>query len=76
MKRDFPRSRFIASAIIVCACAVAVPALAATQLTGAGSTFVYPFFSKAFYTYSQAHQDVLGKLSVDRLRWRHPAVHR
>ena len=34
------------------------PALAATQLTGAGSSFVYPFFSKAFYTYSQAHSDV------------------
>jgi phosphate transport system substrate-binding protein len=34
------------------------PALAATQLTGAGSTFVYPFFSKAFYTYSQQHSDV------------------
>ncbi len=35
-----------------------LPALAATQLTGAGSTFVYPFFSKAFYTYSQSHSDV------------------
>ena len=35
-----------------------LPALAATQLTGAGSSFVYPFFSKAFYTYSQAHNDV------------------
>lgn len=30
----------------------------ATQLTGAGSTFDYPFFSKAFYTYSQKHPDV------------------
>jgi len=30
-------------------------ALAATQLTGAGSTFDYPFFSKAFYEYSQKH---------------------
>ena len=35
-----------------------LPALAATQLTGAGSSFVYPFFSKAFYAYSQAHNDV------------------
>ena len=35
-----------------------LPALAATQLTGAGSSFVYPFFSKAFYAYSQAHPDV------------------
>ena len=34
------------------------PAVAATQIVGAGSTFDYPFFSKAFYTYSQAHPDV------------------
>ena len=33
-------------------------ALATTQLTGAGSTFDYPFFSKAFYEYSQQHADV------------------
>lgn len=33
-------------------------AFAATQLTGAGSTFDYPFFSKAFYEYSQQHSDV------------------
>ena len=38
--------------------ALASPAIAATQLTGAGSTFVAPFFSKAFYEYSQAHSDV------------------
>jgi phosphate transport system substrate-binding protein len=31
---------------------------AATQITGAGSTFDYPFFSKAFYDYSQKHPDV------------------
>ncbi|HEV3155999.1 MAG TPA: phosphate ABC transporter substrate-binding protein PstS [Candidatus Baltobacteraceae bacterium] len=37
---------------------VAAPALADTQLTGAGSTFVYPFFSKAFYEYSRKHTDV------------------
>src|ERR1017187_4896489 len=37
---------------------VTIPALAATQLTGAGSTFVYPFFSKAFYEYSQQNKDV------------------
>jgi phosphate transport system substrate-binding protein len=36
----------------------ATAALAATQLTGAGSTFDYPFFSKAFYEYTQAHSDV------------------
>jgi phosphate transport system substrate-binding protein len=34
------------------------PALAATQLTGAGSTFVNPFFSAAFYQYGAAHKDV------------------
>jgi phosphate transport system substrate-binding protein len=34
------------------------PALAATQLTGAGSTFDNPFFSKAFYQYNQMHNDV------------------
>lgn len=38
--------------------ALSGPALAATQLTGAGSTFVYPFFSKAFYEYSQQNKDV------------------
>jgi phosphate transport system substrate-binding protein len=47
--------RSAAAAFIV---AIASPALAATQLTGAGSTFDYPFFSKAFYEYSQAHPDV------------------
>ncbi|MFY9630033.1 MAG: phosphate ABC transporter substrate-binding protein PstS [Candidatus Cybelea sp.] len=38
--------------------ALAVPAAAATQLTGAGSTFDFPFFSKAFYIYSQKNPDV------------------
>lgn len=37
---------------------MAAPASAATQLTGAGSTFDYPFFSKAFYQYNQQHPDV------------------
>ncbi|MBV8600414.1 MAG: phosphate ABC transporter substrate-binding protein PstS, partial [Candidatus Eremiobacteraeota bacterium] len=36
----------------------ALPALAATQITGAGATFPYPFFQKAFYEYSQKHPDV------------------
>jgi len=35
-----------------------MPAFAATQITGAGATFPYPFFSKAFYQYSQTHPDV------------------
>ena len=29
-----------------------------TQMTGAGSSFDYPFFSRAFYQYSQMHTDV------------------
>jgi phosphate transport system substrate-binding protein len=48
----------LAAALIVTAGLARLPALAATQLTGAGSTFVYPFFSKAFYVYSQQHNDV------------------
>lgn len=46
------------SAAIVFLAALAAPAVAGTQLTGAGSTFDYPFFSKAFYDYSQTHSDV------------------
>lgn len=38
--------------------AMAAPAAAGTQLTGAGSSFVYPFFSKAFFDYSKSHGDV------------------
>jgi phosphate transport system substrate-binding protein len=32
--------------------------IAATELTGAGATFPYPFFSKAFYQYSQNNPGV------------------
>jgi phosphate transport system substrate-binding protein len=46
---------FTAAAVTV---AMALPAAAATQLTGAGSSFDYPFFSKAFYIYSQKNPDV------------------
>jgi phosphate transport system substrate-binding protein len=35
-----------------------LPAAAATQLTGAGSSFDYPFFSKAFYIYNQKNPEV------------------
>ena len=38
--------------------AMTLPAAAATQLTGAGSSFDYPFFSKAFYIYNQKNPDV------------------
>jgi phosphate transport system substrate-binding protein len=46
------------AALIAVSAGAALPALAATQLTGAGATFPYPFFSKAFYEYSQKHADV------------------
>ncbi|TAM59185.1 phosphate ABC transporter substrate-binding protein PstS [bacterium] len=50
----------IAAALVATAfgASVALPALAATQLTGAGSSFDYPLFSKAFYEYGQHHNDV------------------
>jgi phosphate transport system substrate-binding protein len=56
-------SRKLPAATIFCAAGIALatfalPALAATQLTGAGATFPYPFYSKAFYEYSQKHPDV------------------
>jgi phosphate transport system substrate-binding protein len=40
------------------AVAMTLPAAAATQLTGAGSSFDYPFFSKAFYIYNQKNPSV------------------
>lgn len=40
------------------AVALTLPAAAATQLTGAGSSFDFPFFSKAFYLYNQKNPDV------------------
>ena len=46
------------SAALAVMAALAVPAAAATQLTGAGLTFDFPFFSKAFYIYSQKNPDV------------------
>ncbi len=33
-------------------------AYGATQITGAGSSFDFPFFSRAFYEYGRAHNDV------------------
>ncbi|MGC1342618.1 MAG: phosphate ABC transporter substrate-binding protein PstS [Candidatus Binataceae bacterium] len=46
---------FAAAAVLTLA---ASAVFASTQLTGAGSTFDYPFFSKAFYEYSQQRSDV------------------
>ncbi|MGH7030558.1 MAG: substrate-binding domain-containing protein, partial [Stellaceae bacterium] len=48
----------LAAAVLAGGLAQAPQAVAATQLTGAGSTFDYPFFSKAFYEYNQKHPDV------------------
>lgn len=46
---------FAAAAVLTLA---ASAVFASTQLTGAGSTFDYPFLSKAFYEYSQQRSDV------------------
>lgn len=51
------RKSIVSLAAGICALAASV-VFAGTQLTGAGSTFVYPFFSKAFYQYSQDHSDI------------------
>jgi phosphate transport system substrate-binding protein len=47
----------LAVATMVCGFAAST-AMAATQITGAGSTFDYPFFSRAFHAYTEAHPDV------------------
>jgi len=52
------RSLHRCSTALAVVAAMALPAAAATQLTGAGSTFDYPFFSKAFYAYNQKNPDV------------------
>lgn len=42
------------------ACGSGVPTvMARTQITGAGSTFDYPFFSRAFRVYSETHPDLV-----------------
>ncbi len=51
-----PLHRCLSTLAVVAA--ATLPAAAATQLTGAGSSFDYPFFSKAFYIYSQKNPDV------------------
>ncbi|TAM77213.1 phosphate ABC transporter substrate-binding protein PstS [bacterium] len=58
----FTRRKALSAAAALLAVALGagtvVPAFASTQLTGAGSSFDYPLFSKAFYEYSQQHSDV------------------
>jgi phosphate transport system substrate-binding protein len=48
----------LAAAAIVCSLIAPVASLADTQFLGAGATFPYPFFSRAFYAYSQEHAGV------------------
>lgn len=54
-------ARLLAAALFL---TFSAPALAATQLTGAGSTFVNPFFSKAFYVYGQQHDVAVNYQSI------------
>ena len=52
----------IASLLVVTSLALAgvlaTGAVADTQITGAGSSFDFPFFSRAFYEYGKSHGDV------------------
>jgi phosphate transport system substrate-binding protein len=48
----------IAAAGVIAGLLVPTAALADTQFLGAGATFPYPFFSRAFYAYSQEHSGV------------------
>ncbi len=52
------RTAIFALGAATLAVATATASYAATQITGAGSTFDYPFFSKAFYEYSAKHPEV------------------
>jgi phosphate transport system substrate-binding protein len=52
-------SHLLMTLVAVFAAVSLAPANAsADTLTGAGSSFDFPFFSRAFYAYHQAHQDV------------------
>lgn len=53
--RTFTRSLAVVAAVSVLA---PVAALADMQFLGAGATFPYPFFSRAFYAYSQDHPGI------------------
>lgn len=47
-----------AGALVALTLGMSSPAMAATQITGAGSTFDYPLFSKIFYEYTQQNPDI------------------
>ena len=60
-ERTVQRSRFLPVVLLAGLAAIATAttlARASVQLTGAGATFPFPFFSRAFYEYSKAHGDV------------------
>ncbi|HEX6407788.1 MAG TPA: hypothetical protein VFZ90_11435 [Gemmatimonadales bacterium] len=63
------RSLLVVSGIL----AAAVP-LSAQTLTGAGATFPNPIYTKWFDAYNK--KTGIQKLSVDRIRRRHPPIHR
>ena len=44
--------------VVLAGFAIPFAALADTQFLGAGATFPYPFFSRAFYAYSQDHAGI------------------
>lgn len=48
----------LVAATLACGSGVTT-AMARTQITGAGSTFDYPFFSKAFRVYGEMHPDLV-----------------
>ena len=50
-------TQLLRGGVMAGALAIAPAALAATQIVGAGSTFDFPFFSKAFYDYTEKHPD-------------------
>jgi phosphate transport system substrate-binding protein len=49
---------YVAAALASVSLAAPAAALAGAQLVGAGSSFDAPFFSRAFFQYSQVHADV------------------
>ncbi len=55
-RRQFAQA--VTSTVALLALGFRNKALAGTQITGAGSTFDYPLFSKIFYEYSQQNPDV------------------
>jgi phosphate transport system substrate-binding protein len=53
-----PLLKAVTAAGIVAGLLAPIAAMADTQFLGAGATFPYPFFSRAFYAYSQDHSGI------------------